>query len=329
VTPVRETPDNPDFAALVARVKAGDRAALARALTLVEAEMPGVARALAGPAFAAAGRAVRIGFTGPPGAGKSTLVAEVAKRLRERGRQVGILAVDPTSPFTGGALLGDRVRMHRVAAEPGVFVRSMAARGHRGGLAASVAECADVLALAGYDRILIETVGSGQSEVAVAGAADFVVVVLVPEAGDAVQSMKAGPIEIGDVLLVNKADRPGAEALAAELRGALELMGREGSPPPVLLTEATSGQGVDELTDVLEGFAAAAAVQPDGAAGPRRRRAIRAHLLALLSTLLERRAEAELAPDLERAVGDLAAGRITPRDAAAALLKKLIPGDPA
>jgi LAO/AO transport system kinase len=313
-----------ELGALAARVKEGNRLALGRALTLLEDGAPGTADALANLAFAAAGRAVRIGFTGPPGAGKSTLIAAVVKGLRRRGRRVGILAVDPTSPFTGGAVLGDRVRMHAVAADPGVFVRSMAARGHRGGLAASVAESADLLALAGYDRILIETVGSGQSEVAVAGAVDFVVVVLVPEAGDAVQSMKAGPIEIGDVLLVNKADRPGADGLADELRSALELMTHEGAPPPVLLTEATSGEGVEELVGILEQLAAAAAA-PGGSAGPRRRRAIRAHLLALLTTLLERRAEIELAPDLERAVGDLAAGRITPRHAAAELAEKLIP----
>jgi LAO/AO transport system kinase len=319
-----QAPD-PEIAALAARIQEGDRRALGRGLTLLEDGAPAAAGALASLAFPAASGAVRIGFTGPPGAGKSTLIAEVAKRLRRRGRKVGILAVDPTSPFTGGALLGDRVRMHAVAADPGVFVRSMAARGHRGGLAASVAESADVLAFAGYDRILVETVGSGQSEVAVAGAVDLVVVVLVPEAGDAVQSMKAGPIEIGDVLLVNKADRPGADGLATELRAALELMVHEGAPPPVILTDATSGAGVEELVETLEALAATAST-PGVATGPRRRQAIRAHLLALLAALLERRAAIELAPDLERAVADLAAGRITPRAAATKLAAKLIPG---
>jgi LAO/AO transport system kinase len=208
---------------LAERVRAGDRAALARALTCLERRSPLAAELLLDRAVRAAGRAFRIGFTGPPGAGKSTLIAQVALRYRARGFKVGILAVDPSSPFTGGAFLGDRIRMGAVAGDPGVFVRSMATRGHHGGLAAPVVEAADLLELAGFERLLIETIGVGQTELDIAGAAHRVVVVLVPEAGDAVQSLKAGPTEIGDVMVINKADRPGADATAAAVREALEI----------------------------------------------------------------------------------------------------------
>jgi LAO/AO transport system kinase len=302
-------------------VSAGDRGALARALTILEAG-PG-ADALLDQAFRRSGSAFRVGFTGPPGAGKSTLIAEVALRYRQLGHRVGILAVDPTSPFTGGALLGDRIRMGPVAGDPDVFVRSMASRGHRGGLAATAVEAADLLEMAGFDRVVIETVGVGQGEIEVAGAAHQVVVVLVPEAGDAVQSLKAGLTEIGDVMVVNKADRPGAEAMAAEVRDALELRGGgEGPPPPVLLTEGTSGRGVDELVEALE----ASAGTPTLRSRARRVRAIRAHLIALVMEGAERRLERTLAAELEDEVSEISNGRTTPRQSAERLLARFLEG---
>ncbi|MEO5580450.1 MAG: methylmalonyl Co-A mutase-associated GTPase MeaB [Gemmatimonadaceae bacterium] len=197
----------------------GKVAALARAVSIVENQRPGIDEIL-GSLHPKLGKARRIGITGPPGAGKSTITTLLAQQFRESGLTVGIVCVDPTSPFTGGALLGDRVRMERVALDKGVFIRSMATRGSLGGLAASTREVADVLDGFGFDRIIIETVGVGQSELDVARTADTTVVVLVPESGDSIQTLKAGVMEIADIFVVNKADRPGAD----RLRNDVELM---------------------------------------------------------------------------------------------------------
>jgi LAO/AO transport system kinase len=206
-------------AKLLGDFDAGRNAALARVVSIVENHRPGFDRLLARmqPRI---GRARRIGITGPPGAGKSTLTTGLARLYRDAGLTVGIVAVDPTSPFTGGALLGDRVRMESVALDPGVFIRSMATRGSLGGLAASTREVTDVLDAFGFDRVLIETVGVGQTELDIARTADTSVVVLVPESGDSIQTLKAGLMEIADIFVVNKADRPGAD----RLRNELELM---------------------------------------------------------------------------------------------------------
>lgn len=206
-------------ARLLADFDAGHKATLARAVSIVENHRPGFDRLLA-RLQARIGKARRIGITGPPGAGKSTLTTQMAAAYRAAGLTVGVLAVDPTSPFTGGALLGDRIRMESVALDPGVFIRSMATRGSLGGLAAATREVADVLDAFGLDRILIETVGVGQSELDIARTADTSVVVLVPESGDSIQTLKAGLMEIADLFVVNKADRPGAD----RLRNELELM---------------------------------------------------------------------------------------------------------
>lgn len=206
-------------AGLLAEFDAGRKAALARVVSIVENHRPGFDQLLAS-LHSRVGRARRIGITGPPGAGKSTLTVHLARMYRDAGLSVGIVAVDPTSPFTGGALLGDRIRMEAVALDPGVFIRSMATRGSLGGLAAGTREVADVIDAFGFDRVLIETVGVGQSELDIARIADTSIVVLVPESGDSIQTLKAGLMEIADLFVVNKADRPGAD----RLRNELELM---------------------------------------------------------------------------------------------------------
>ncbi|HEX9105710.1 MAG TPA: methylmalonyl Co-A mutase-associated GTPase MeaB, partial [Longimicrobiales bacterium] len=226
IDPALDLPaDASRFAALLEGFRAGRRASLARAISTVEDERPGF-EALLHELYPAAGRAQRIGITGPPGAGKSTLTADLIEAYRKRGETVGVLAVDPTSPFTGGALLGDRIRMNDVGLDEGVFIRSMATRGSLGGLAVTTKEVADVMDAFGFDRIIMETVGVGQSELDIAGAADTTVVVLVPESGDSVQALKAGLMEIADLFVVNKADRPGAQRLARDIEMMLHL--REG-----------------------------------------------------------------------------------------------------
>ena len=207
------------IATLLAQFAEGKKAALARAVSIVENRRAGADRLLA-ELHARLGRARRIGVTGPPGAGKSTLTTELAGAYRKAGLTVGIVAVDPTSPFTGGALLGDRIRMESIALDPGVFIRSMATRGSLGGLAAATRDVTDVLDAFGFDRVIIETVGVGQTELDVSRTADTTMVVLVPESGDSIQTLKAGLMEIADIFVVNKSDRPGAD----RLRNELELM---------------------------------------------------------------------------------------------------------
>ena len=212
---------------LMERFRAGQRAALARVISIVENQRAGF-QALLHEVHPDTQRAVRLGITGPPGAGKSTLTAELIERFRAADKTVGVIAVDPTSPYTGGALLGDRIRMNEVAQDPGVFIRSMATRGALGGLAAATREVMDVLAAYGFDVIMVETVGVGQSELDIAAAADTTAVILVPESGDSIQTMKAGLMEAADLFIVNKADRPGAQRLAKEVEMMLHLRLGEG-----------------------------------------------------------------------------------------------------
>jgi len=234
------------------RFEQGDLRALSRVISWIENSGGDIPAELK-PIFSRTGRAFRIGITGPPGAGKSTLVDGLAMLYRAEGRSVGIIAVDPTSPFSGGALLGDRVRMNRAGLDSGIYIRSMATRGSLGGLAEAALDAADILDAFGKDVVILETVGVGQSELDIARAADSTVVVLVPESGDGVQAMKAGLMEIGDIFVLNKADRPGADRAAEELKSALELKTFANNwRPPVLTAIAHKNEGVAELLNILK-----------------------------------------------------------------------------
>ncbi|KRF15387.1 transporter [Nocardioides sp. Soil797] len=238
---------------LVERARAGDLRSVGRLISLVEDESPLLREAMAHLA-PYAGRARIIGITGSPGVGKSTSTNALVTELRGRGQRVGVLAVDPSSPFSGGALLGDRVRMGDHALDKDVFIRSMASRGHLGGLAWSTPQAMRVLDAAGYDVVIIETVGVGQSEVEIAGLADTTIVLLAPGMGDGIQAAKAGILEIGDLYVINKADREGASTVRRDLRGALALSQRpeDAWKPPILMTTAQNGEGVAEVAQAID-----------------------------------------------------------------------------
>jgi LAO/AO transport system kinase len=277
--------DRPE--ALLDAARDGDRAALARLLSIVERGGP-EARALGRRTHPMGGTAYTIGITGAPGSGKSTLTNALVGRLREGGDRVAVLAIDPSSPFSGGAILGDRVRMQDHTGDDGVFIRSMATRGHLGGLSLATLDAVRALDAVGWPWIVIETVGVGQVEVEVAGAADTTLVVVNPGWGDAVQANKAGLLEIADVFVVNKADRPGAAETRRDLERMLDLTDRAGWRPPVLLTTATTGDGVPALGDAIRDHRAH--LERSGALGARRAARVGDELTRIMGALLHERA---------------------------------------
>ncbi len=309
---------------------AGDRGALARLLTAVENRTP-LAEAALRRLYPVAGKAHLVGITGPPGSGKSTLVAALIGVVRAAGRAVAVVAVDPSSPITGGALLGDRVRMQSYAGDGDVFIRSMASRGHAGGLASTTTTAAAVLDAAGFDLVLIETVGTGQSEVEVAAAADTTVVLEAPEMGDEVQAIKAGLLEVADLVVVNKGDKPGALRTAAQLRAMLvPTVARTPTDrptpkrPEVMVTTASTGEGVPELLAALDRHRATGRAKESG--GARRTRA-EAQVWAILGERLRASLVApERAVSTEAVLEDVAAHRLDPYAAADRLLRELRAG---
>jgi len=326
---VAETPVE-RAAALSDAARAGDRRALARLLTAVENHTAVAEHALR-RLYPLAGSAHLVGITGPPGAGKSTLVAALIAELRRAGRTVAVVAVDPSSPITGGALLGDRVRMQSYAEDDGVFIRSMASRGHAGGLAATSTAAAAVFDAAGFDTVLLETVGTGQSEVEVAAAADTTVVLEAPEMGDEVQAIKAGLLEVADIVVVNKGDRPGAQRTAAQLRAMLvpsvarERVEGTARPAPkrpeVLVTTAATGQGVPELLVALDRHRASSV---DGVTRAARRTRAAAQVRAIIvERLWQRLATPAMTDATDAAIDAVAAHEQDPYAAADRLLAAL------
>jgi LAO/AO transport system kinase len=307
-----------DVPALVARAVEGDRGSIAKLISLVESGGPDAAEAGAA-LYPHTGHAYTIGLTGAPGAGKSSLTDGLIARIRQDDVEVGVLAVDPTSPFSGGAILGDRVRMQEHATDPGVYIRSMATRGHLGGLALATPRAARVLDAAGKPWIIVETVGVGQVEVDIAGAADTTVVVVNPGWGDGVQANKAGLMEIADLFVVNKADRDGVADTVRDLEAMLDLSGHTEWRPPIVRTVATRGEGIDELWDVINEHRA---FQEEGGRLERRREArLRDELRAIVRARLEEQVHDACRDDVfEELVARVVRRELDPHAAASELL---------
>jgi LAO/AO transport system kinase len=314
---------------LATRLLDGDRRALARAISLVEDDRP-EGWELVKEVYPHTGDAAVVGFTGPPGVGKSTLIGALTKARREAGRSVGVLSIDPSSPFTHGALLGDRIRLSEHFLDEGVFIRSMANRGALGGLSEAALQAALLLDAAGREDVFVETVGVGQAEIDIIDHADTIVLVLMPGSGDSIQALKAGVMEIPDVIVINKADHPLTDTMVREIRAVLSLANMDERGPeaherwrvPIVKTEATRGKGVEELIGQLD--AHREHILSAGLLAERRERNLRNEVIAIASARMRRRLEAELADDAEfqSLIEQVVARRLDPASAASALLER-------
>jgi len=307
---------------LVQALREGDRRALARAITLVENGDP-LAYEVVADIYPSTGRAFSVGLTGPPGVGKSSLIGSLIRTVRAGDRSVGVVSVDPSSPFTKGALLGDRIRLTDHFLDPGVFIRSMGTRGHLGGLAEATLQAVLILDAAGKDVVFLETVGTGQSEVGVITIADTVVLVLQPGSGDAVQALKAGIMEIPDVIAINKRDHPLARSALNEVRQVLALGPKEGWVPPIVLTDATRDEGTGELWGEVERHRAW--LEAEGELESRRARNLGAEVFGLASTRARRALEDAVRddPELARLLTDVQERRLDPLTAVRAILEQV------
>jgi len=300
---------------------AGDKRALARAISLVENDDP-EGWALVREVYPKTGRAAIVGFTGPPGVGKSTLIGALVKHAREHDRDVAVLSIDPSSPFTQGALHGDRIRLADHFLDPGVFIRSMASRGSLGGLSEATLQAALLMDASGKDDVFLETVGVGQAEVDIIDHADTVVLVLMPGSGDSIQALKAGVMEIPDVIVVNKSDHPLTDTMIREIRGVLSLGPQEGWRVPIIRTEASRAEGIEELAEKIAEHRAH--IEKEGTLVERRRRNLMNEVLALAAARLRRRLEESVQEDeeVQRLLDEVVARRLDPASAAARLLER-------
>jgi LAO/AO transport system kinase len=309
--------DTANVADVIARMRAGERRAISSVITELE-RLSAAAPALLQALQPHLGHALVVGFTGPPGAGKSTLVNAVIEILRQQGRSVGVIAVDPSSPISGGAILGDRIRMTAALDDDGVFVRSMASRGYLGGLSPAAVRIIDALDGAGFDIILLETVGTGQSEIDVAEVADIRVVISAPGLGDDIQAMKSGLLEIADIMVVNKGDRPGADQTMHQLLGALSIRATVADKVPVLKTSALNGDGVGKLVETIDDIGRRVSAEP---AVSRRRRRARYLIARAASDLVAQRIKSGGKSGLDPLADDVLSGIMTPDQAARRVLE--------
>jgi LAO/AO transport system kinase len=306
---------------LAERLLSGDKRALARGISLVEDDDP-EGWALVREVYPKTGNAAVVGFTGPPGAGKSTLIGALVRHRRAADRDVAVLSIDPSSPFRGGALLGDRIRLTEHFLDPGVFIRSMANRGALGGLSEAALQAALLMDASGRDDVFLETVGVGQAEVDIIDHADTVVLVLMPGSGDSIQALKAGVMEIPDIIVVNKSDHPLTDTMVREIRGVLSLAPQRGWRVPIVKTEASRGTGVDELIEQLDKHRAH--IEEEGTLSERRKRNLRNEVIGLAAARMKRRLEEEVREDEEFAhlLDEVVARRLDPATAAATLLER-------